>query len=118
MLNAIVIGVSIGIISGMIGIGGGPILIPLLLYVFHLDMKSAAGTSLAIIIPTALVGVISHSFKGNVDIRLALIIAAGGMVGAFLGSFMSPYVPEDVLKKMFALLLIYIALRILFGDQG
>lgn len=118
MLDAILVGVGIGILSGMLGIGGGPVLIPLLVYLFHLNMQQAAGTSLAIIIPTALVGVLNHYGKGNVDLSLAALVAIGGMLGAYIGSGASEYIPSDSLRKVFALVLIYIAIRMLLAGRG
>ncbi len=111
--NALVVGLGIGILSSLMGIGGGPVLIPILLYLFHLSMPQAAGTSLAIIIPTALIGVIGHWQKGNVNLNLAVFIAVGGMVGAYVGTYVSPHIPSELLKKGFAILLIYIAIRML-----
>ncbi len=112
-VNAVFVGIGIGILSSLMGIGGGPVLIPILLYLFHLTMPQAAGTSLAVIIPTAVVGLIGHYQKGNVNLNLAVLIALGGMVGAYVGTYVSGYIPAELLKKGFAILLIYIAIRML-----
>lgn len=118
LLTAIVSGLSVGLLSGLVGIGGGVLLVPLLLYVFKVDMHIAAGTSLAIIIPTALVGVWGHFNHGNVDWRLAAIIAIGGILGSFLGAWLANILPSTTLKKIFAFLLLLISIKVIFDAYG
>lgn len=113
MVQALLVGVGVGILSSLLGIGGGPILIPILLSVFHLDMPKAAGTSLAVVIPTGLAALAGHLLKKQVDLSLAGLIAIGGFCGAVAGTILSEYLPAALLKRLFALLLIYLGGRML-----
>lgn len=118
LIMGLIAGIAVGGISGLVGIGGGTLTIPLLLYVFRIDMHSAAGTSLAIIIPTALVGVATHFSRGTVDWRLALLIAVGSIVGSYLGSNFAYALSATTLKKIFAMILLIVSLSILLDAYG
>lgn len=111
--------VATGIISGLVGIGGGVLVVPILLYVFKVDMHSAAGTSLAIIIPTAIVGALSHFTRGtNIDWRVAAIIALGAIAGATMGAWIANALPAVTLKKVFAVILLVVSISILLDSYG
>lgn len=105
-------GVLVGALSGLVGIGGGILLVPLLLYVSKLDMHIAAGTSLAIVIPTAIFGSMIHFSRGNVDWRLAGLVALGSVAGSVFGAYAGPYLPGDTLKRVFAVVLVLISLKV------
>lgn len=111
-------GLVVGVTSGMVGIGGGPLIIPILLYMFKVDMHAAAGTSLAIIIPTAIVGVYSHFTHGAIDWRLAAFIALGSIVGSAFGSQFAHALSPDTLKKIFATVLLIVAISIMMDAFG
>ncbi len=113
IILGIISGITVGLLSGLVGIGGGVVLVPLLLYVFKVDMHVAAGTSLAIIIPTAISGVVGHLSHGNVSWKLALIITIGAIAGSFLGAWMANILPAASLKKIFAFLLLLISIKVL-----
>ncbi|HHT26935.1 MAG TPA: sulfite exporter TauE/SafE family protein [Firmicutes bacterium] len=108
---ALVSGLTVGLLSGLVGIGGGVLLVPILLYIFKLDAHLAAGTSLAIVIPTAIVGSIVHFSKGTIDWPLALLIAVGSIVGSLLGAWLGPHVPAETLKKIFAVVLVVVTVK-------
>lgn len=112
VIMGLIAGLAVGVISGMVGIGGGPLIIPILLYVFKVNMHSASGTSLAIIIPTALVGVYTHFTRGSVDWRLAALIAIGSIVGSAIGSQFAYALSGATLKKVFATVLMVVSLSI------
>lgn len=114
----VISGIIIGSLSGLVGIGGGVLLVPLLLYVFHLNMHSAAGTSLSIVLPMSLVGALSHFQRGNVDWRLTLLIGAGSVIGSMLGAWGGSLLPGETLKKIFAFLLLIISLKVLADAYG
>lgn len=118
VLLAALAGIGMGMLSGLVGIGGGVILVPILLYLFKTDMHVAAGTSLAVIIPTAVAGVISHFSAGNVNLRLGLAIAPGAIVGALLGAYLANILPALTLKRVFAVIIFLMSLKILWDSFG
>lgn len=111
----ILLGLISGTLSGTLGIGGGIILVPALNQIFKVPMQIAVGTSLLIIIPAAISGSITHYTKGNLQIGLALPVMIGAAVGSFLGARLVAIVPELLLKRAFALLMVYIAYNMFFG---
>jgi len=110
----IVLGLAAGTLSGLLGVGGGIIIVPVLNKVFHVPMNVAVGTSLLIIIPTALVGSLTHYTRGNLQLQLALPIMLGTMAGGYVGARLAGIVPELALKRAFALLALYTAYRLWF----
>ena len=92
------IGLLAGLMSGLFGVGGGTVIVPLLVLILKFDQRLAAGTSLAAIVPIATVGVISYALHGSVDWIAALILAAGAIVGAQIGSYLLPRVPITALR--------------------
>ena len=109
------IGLIAGIVSSMLGVGGGIILVPILIFVMKLDPHQAIGTSLAIIIPTVLVGALTHYKFGNVNVQLAIIIAIGAVIGAVLGAHVTEALPSIYLKKIFGVVLLIIAIKMIIG---
>lgn len=112
IILATLAGLATGVLSGLVGIGGGIVLVPMLLYLFRTDMHVAAGTSLAVIVPTAIAGVVTHFTTGNVSLKLGLAIAPGAIVGAMLGSYLASLLPADTLRRIFAVILLVISIRI------
>ena len=104
-------GLLIGLISGLIGIGGGTMLVPLFMYGFKMNIYKAVGTSLAVIAPVSLVGAYSHHLKGNVDLGPVLIVAIAASIGIFAAGQIIHVVPETALKRAFALFLLFVAFR-------
>ncbi|WP_353113776.1 sulfite exporter TauE/SafE family protein [Microbacterium sp.] len=100
-LGFIAIGLIAGLLSGLFGVGGGTVIVPLLVLLLRFDQRLAAGTSLAAIVPTAAVGVISYAMSGSVAWVPALILAAGAVVGAQIGTRLLPKVPQHVLLWIF-----------------
>ncbi|GAA3911792.1 sulfite exporter TauE/SafE family protein [Microbacterium invictum] len=97
-LTCIGIGLAAGLMSGLFGVGGGTIIVPLLVMFLHFDQRLAAGTSLAAIVPTATVGVISYAVHGSVAWIPALILAAGAVVGAQVGTWLLARLSQNVLR--------------------
>lgn len=112
IILAVLAGLVTGMLSGLVGIGGGIVLVPILLYIFRTDMHVAAGTSLAVIVPTAIAGVLSHFSAGNVSLKLGLAIAPGAIGGAMLGAYLANILPADTLKRIFAVILVVMSIRI------
>ena len=92
------IGLLAGLLSGLFGVGGGTVIVPLLVLLLAFDQRLAAGTSLAAIVPTATVGVISYAASGSVAWIPALILAAGAVVGAQIGTRLLPRVSQTALR--------------------
>ena len=101
VLTCIGVGLLAGLLSGLFGVGGGTVIVPLLVLILKFDQRLAAGTSLAAIVPTATVGVISYGLHGSVDWVAALILAVGAVGGAQLGTWLLPRVPLTVLRWAF-----------------
>jgi len=98
VIGFIGIGLAAGLLSGLFGVGGGTVIVPLLVLLLHFDQRRAAGTSLAAIVPTAAVGVISYAVHGSVAWIPALILAAGAVVGAQIGTWLLPRVSQTALR--------------------
>jgi Sulfite exporter TauE/SafE. len=102
---AVVGGLAAGLLSGTIGVGGGIIFVPFMTVGFRLPQTLAQGTSLVAIIPTAIVGGITHIREGNVDREGAIWMGAGGVGGAIL-ALIAVHVPGALLARVFAVVLI------------
>jgi len=111
----IVIGLFAGVFSGMIGLGGGLVIIPALIYLLHMDQYSAQGTSLAIMLPPiGLMAAWNYYKAGALNVQYAALIAAAFFVGGYFGSRWALNIPMDVLRKIFAFTLILVAARMLW----
>jgi len=109
------IGIAAGILSGLLGIGGGLILIPPLVYFFGMSQQKAQGTSLAILLlPIGLLAVWRYYQAGNVDLRVAAFIALGFFGGAYLGAVGANAVNQLLLRRSFALFLVAVAIKMFF----
>jgi len=105
-------GTVTGFISGLFGIGGGILMVPLIVFAWSKEMQVAVGTSLAVMIPTALAGTIRHQAYGNVDFKLAGALAAGAIMGSFfMGAPLAEYLPAETLKKAFGVLMCLVGLK-------
>ena len=102
------IGLTAGLLSGLFGVGGGTVIVPLLLLLVGFTPRLAAGTSLAAIVPTASVGVISYALSGAVAWVPALILAAGAVVGAQLGTKLLRSIPQVAVRWGFVAFLLVV----------
>ncbi len=112
------LGLVVGFISGLLGIGGGVVLVPILIKFFDLDPHRAVGISLAVIVPTALAGAYRHGLNSEINLRFALILSVGGILGALLGSTIGTYLSAVTLKKAFGILMVCIGLNMLLDWSG
>jgi uncharacterized membrane protein YfcA len=118
ILIIILVGVAAGILSGLVGVGGGIIIVPALVYFIGFSQKTAQGTSLALImLPVGIFGVIQYYKQGHVDYRIVGILAIGFLAGSFFGSKLALSISQESLKKAFATLMIIIAVKMLFFDK-
>jgi uncharacterized membrane protein YfcA len=114
ILILILIGIVTGIMSGMLGIGGAIIMVPALVYILSLNQQAAQGTSLAVMLPPiGIIAAYNYYKAGQVNIKFAMILAACFIIGSYFGSKLSLTLPEPVLKKMFGLLLLLVAVKML-----
>ncbi|SEQ05599.1 sulfite exporter TauE/SafE family protein [Flavobacterium urocaniciphilum] len=114
IMMLILIGLLAGILSGLVGVGGGIIMVPLLVLFFSLSQHEAQGTSLAVLsIPVTALAAFTYYKEGQLNIKFALIIAVFFIVGSFFGSKLAIGIDQKVLKKIFAVVLIIIAGKML-----
>ena len=106
-------GVLVGLVAGLMGVGGGVIVVPALVLLFGLGDVTAKGTSLLVVLPTAVVGTLRNMRNDNVDLRCALVTGAGGMLSAFGGGLLAGVLSPAVSSALFAGLLVLIALRMI-----
>jgi len=110
----IIIGIFTGMLAGMLGIGGGLIVIPALMLIMGFSQHEAQGTSLAMMLPPIGIVAAYYYYKaGHVDIKVALILSAAFIVGSTFGSKIAIGLSESVLKKIFSVFLILVALKML-----
>jgi uncharacterized membrane protein YfcA len=109
----IAIGIAGGILSGLMGVGGGIILIPLMTFFLHMGQKQAQGASLGIIM-FSIVSMLVYYKNGYVDLKVVALIGIGFILGSLLGSNIAIVIPAGILRKCFAILMIIVACRMLF----
>lgn len=117
----LVLGVLIGTLSGMVGIGGGVVVIPLLILLLGFSQEKATGTSLAMLLPPiGLFAVLTYAKAGNIDWRVAGLLALGFLVGGLVGGWLvnNRIIPALVVRIGLALFLIYFAGNLLFRSGG
>ncbi|AFS78055.1 protein of unknown function DUF81 [Gottschalkia acidurici 9a] len=108
------IGLISGIVSGM-GIGGGTILIPALIFFTNLSQKQAQGINLIVFIPTAIVALITHFANKNIKFKVAIPIIITGLIGAVIGSSLAVFLSGNLLRKMFGGFLLLMGLYEMFS---
>lgn len=117
-LRFILIGLVIGSVSGMMGIGGGVLLVPALMWLCGFEFRKAAGTSLAVLVPPiGLPAAMRAFYEERVDLSAAIWIAIAFTVGAYGGSALVRFVPDAVLRFAFGSLMIYIAIRLMLSSS-
>lgn len=116
LLLLIVIGILTGFMAGMLGIGGAVIMIPALVFFLGLTQQMAQGTSLAVMLPPiGIIAAYNYYQAGQVNLKFALILAATFLVGSYFGSKLAINIPQPVLKKIFGILLLLVAAKMLFS---
>ena len=118
IIMLLIIGLFTGVLGGLVGVGGGIILVPALVFFLGFSQMDAQGTSLALIMfPVGILGVIQYYKQGHVDFKIVVLLAIGFIVGSFLGSKISLNINQQIVRKIFACLMIFIAIKMLFFDQ-
>lgn len=114
----IIIGFAAGMLGGMIGIGGGVLIVPALVYFLSFSQHKAQGTSLGLLIlPVAILAVMNYYKKGHVDLKVVGLLAVGFVAGSFFGSKWALSLPQGTLKKVFAIFMLILSFKMLFLDK-
>ena len=112
----LITGLIVGLSSGVVGVGGGVFVIPILVFLFGFSQKMAQGTSLAMLLPpVGILAVMEYYKSGNIDIKVAALLALGYLFGAYFGSSLAVTLSNDMLKKIFGVLLLGVSLKMLIG---
>jgi len=107
------IGLVGGVLSGLFGIGGGLVIVPALILLAGMTAKQAAGTSLAaLLLPVGILGAMEYWRAGHVNVQMALLVAIGLLVGAFIGARLAVGLPNELLQRAFGVLLLLVGLRL------
>ncbi|MBL7684124.1 MAG: sulfite exporter TauE/SafE family protein [Flavipsychrobacter sp.] len=118
ILLLMLVGVLAGMMSSLVGIGGGVVIVPALVLMFGMNQKVAQGTSLLMLsLPVAFAGAYNYYKAGFSDWKIALILAATFVIGGFFGSKLAIGLEVGVIKKIFAVFMIIIAVKYLFFDK-
>ncbi len=119
ILIIILVGIAAGILGGLVGVGGGIIIVPALVYFIGFSQKTAQGTSLGLImLPVGILGVLQYYKQGHVDFKVVGMLAVGFLLGSYFGSKIALSLSQETVKKIFAILMIVIAVKMLFFDKG
>ncbi len=110
------LGLVAGVFSGLVGVGGGIILVPAMVFFFGLSQQSAQGTTLALLcLPIGLLGALQYYRHGHVELKLVGLIALGFLLGSFFGAKLALALPTEVLKKVFGGTMLIVGLKMLLG---
>lgn len=114
-VGGLTIGVAAGILAGLVGVGGGLIIVPALVYFFKLDQHTAQGTSLAVLLPpSGLFAFMRYYKSGHVDVSLALVIIVGVLFGGYIGGSWAQQLSGPALRKSFAIFMALAAVKMFF----
>lgn len=117
VLLLLLIGLLAGILSGLVGVGGGIIIVPALIFFVGFTQKEAQGTSLGLLLlPIGILAVLNYYNKGLIDVKVVGIMAIGFLIGGFFGSKLALALSESALKKIFAVVLFYTGFKMLGFD--
>lgn len=118
LILLLIVGLAAGFLSGLIGIGGGIIIVPALVLFLGFSQKLAQGTSLGILLlPVGILAVIQYYKQGYLNVNYVAIIASAFVLGSFLGSKLALSMNDEKMKKVFAIVLMLIAVKMLFFDK-
>jgi uncharacterized protein len=113
----VAIGLAAGILSGLVGVGGGIIVVPALVFFLGFTQQQAQGTSLGLLLlPVGILAVMNYYNKGQIDIRVVGIMAITFVIGGWLGSKWALSLPEVTVKRIFAIVLFYAAFKMMGWD--
>lgn len=112
----LIIGLGAGVLSGLVGIGGGIVLVPALVFLLGFNQHQAQGTVLAMLMfPVVALGVLNYYNEGFVDFKVAILLGVGFVLGSWLGSKFAVQTPEFWIKKVFGVIILFISLKMIFS---
>lgn len=115
IVYCILIGLCAGSLSGLVGIGGGIVMVPLMLLLFPtMTQYQAQGTTLAVL-PASILSIWVYYKSGNVNVPIALMVCCGFMIGGFFGAKLAVSIPVHILKKFFAVCMFLISIKLFFS---
>ncbi len=110
----VVIGVVAGILSGLLGIGGATIIIPILVFIYGFSQQQAQGTTLALLLlPLGILAIVPYYQQGYIDVKVAALLAIGFVFGGYVGARVATSLPSATLGKIFGVVLVLLGLRFL-----
>ncbi len=116
LLLLLLIGFFAGFVGGALGLGGGIIIVPALIYLLNFSQHQAQGTSLMVLLfPVGIFAVVNYYQAGFIDLKLATILMIGVVVGSYFGSKISISISADTLKKIFGFFILLISIKMIFG---
>ncbi len=116
LFTLIVIGILAGFVSGSLGVGGGIVIIPALVFLLGLSQQQAQGTSIAVLsVPVAMVAAYNYYKGGYINFKYAGIIIITFVLGAYFGSKLAVHLPAKTLQKTFGVLLLLVGIKMIFG---
>ncbi len=119
ILLLVIVGLAAGFLSGLIGIGGGVIIVPALVLLVGFTQKQAQGTSLGILLlPVGILAVIQYYKQGYINVNYVLIVALAFIAGGFFGSKLALNLSDEKVKKIFAIILLVISIKMLFFEMS
>jgi len=119
LIILLLIGLFAGILSGLVGVGGGLIIVPALIFFLGYSQHQAQGTSLGLLLlPVGILAVLNYYNKGYIDIKVVAVMSIAFVLGGWLGSKIALRLPADTVKKIFAVFLFYSAFKLLNWDKA
>ena len=115
LLLLLTVGFFAGIVGGSLGVGGGIVIVPSLVFLMGFSQHQAQGTSLAVLLfPVGILGAYNYYRQGYVNMKFALILALAFLAGSYLGSYVAVHLPEKIVRKMFALIMFVVSFKLFF----
>jgi uncharacterized membrane protein YfcA len=112
----LLIGLLVGVVSGVVGIGGGILFVPALVWLAGMSQHKAQGTSLgALLAPVGILAFMEYYRKGNADLKVALLLAVGFLIGGYFGAVGAQHIPDLWLRRIFAVTMIVVGGELLFS---
>lgn len=116
VLILLLLGLFAGVLSGLVGVGGGIVIVPALVYFLGMNQHTAQGTTLVLfLIPVSILGAYNYYQNGNVEIKYALIIASTFVIGSYFGSKVAISLDQTVVKRIFGIIALVISIKMIFG---
>ena len=119
LVTILIIGLCAGVLSGMVGVGGGLIIVPALVFFLGMSQHSAQGTSLGLLLlPAGILAVMNYYKAGHVDLKVVGLLALGFIASSYFGSKWSLALPQDTVRKIFAIFLFYTAFKMIGWEKA